>query len=79
MLDFEEQGVGYQAAYSKLAASETVTEDPVAYVTDPRDFVGQELARVAKTDQRVRSLVGMADASVVAPFVQALAAAGHQL
>ena len=45
-IDYEEQTAGYQAAYSRLAASETIPVDPVAYVRDPREFLGQELSRV---------------------------------
>ena len=78
-LDFEEQGAGYQAAYSKLAASETTSEDPVAHVADPRAYVGQELAAAAKADARIRNLVSAADPSVVRPFLQELAAAGYTL
>ncbi|THH02005.1 hypothetical protein EW026_g797 [Hermanssonia centrifuga] len=44
VIDYEEQTAGYQAAYSRLAASETASVDPVAYVRDPRDFLGNELA-----------------------------------
>lgn len=78
-LDFEEQGTGYQASYSKLAASETVEEDPVAYIQNPREFVGQELARVAKTDAQLRNRIQAADSAVVVPFMQALAGSGFVL
>ena len=76
-IDYEEQTAGYQAAYSRLAASETIPVDPVAYVRDPREFLGQELSRLVKADPRVKSLL-TADASV-APFLRALAAAGVAL
>jgi len=78
-LDFEEQGTGYQASYSKLAASETVEEDPVAYVANPREFVGQELVRVSKTDAQLRNRIQAADSAVVVPFMQALAGSGFVL
>ena len=78
-LDFEEQGAGYQAAYSKLAASETTTEDPVAFVTDPRDFVGQELQKAAKSNSNIGSYMRMADLAVVRPFVDSLTKAGYVL
>jgi len=78
-LDFEEQGTGYQASYSKLAASETVEEDPIAYIQNPRDFVGQELARVAKTDAQLRNRIQATDSAVVVPFMQALAGSGFVL
>ncbi|EPS95676.1 hypothetical protein FOMPIDRAFT_1025652 [Fomitopsis schrenkii] len=76
-IDFEEQTAGYQAAYSRLAASESVSVDPVAHVRDPREYLGQQLVKLAQRDPRVKSLVGAADAAVAGPFLQALAAAGH--
>jgi len=48
--------------------------DPVAYVRDPRDFLGRALA---KADPRVKGLLAAGDAAVVQPFVQALAASGY--
>lgn len=73
-VDYEEQTAGYQAAYSRLAASETAAVDPVAYVRDPRDFLGQELGRLAKADPRVRTLLAE---QLIAPFVQSLKSAGY--
>lgn len=78
-LDFEEQGAGYQAAYSKLAASETAVEDPVAYIGDTRDFVGGQLSASVKRDPRIRELLKMADSPVVISFLQALSSAGYAL
>lgn len=78
-LDFDEQGAGYQVSYSKLAASESVAEDPVAYVTDPRAFVGQQLVEGAKVDPQLTQRIQQADASVVVPFMQMLAGAGYVL
>ena len=75
-IDYEEQTAGYQAAYSRLAASETVSVDPVAYVRDPRDFLGQELSKLAQRDPRVKSLISAADPSLVGPFLQSLATLG---
>ena len=76
-IDYEEQTAGYQAAYSRLAASEGVVIDPVAYVRDPREFLGQELVRVAKSNPQVKTLLEAGDVTVVGPFVQALGAAGY--
>jgi exportin-2 (importin alpha re-exporter) len=73
-IDWEEQNAGYQAAYSRLAASETVKADPVAYIRDPREFLGQELVRLSNADPRVKTLVRANPETV--PFVQALAASG---
>ncbi|EIN12120.1 importin alpha re-exporter [Punctularia strigosozonata HHB-11173 SS5] len=75
-IDYEEQNAGYQAAYSKLAASEGAPVDPVASIRDPREYLGQELVRVSKTTPVVKSLIRAGDSSVVTPFVQQLAAAG---
>ncbi|KAI0825963.1 importin alpha re-exporter [Irpex lacteus] len=74
-IDFEEQNAGYQAAYSRLAASEGAQVDPVAYVRDPREFLGQELVRLSKTDPRVKLL--LTANPEVAPFVQSLANSGY--
>jgi exportin-2 (importin alpha re-exporter) len=83
-LDFEDAaagggGAGYQAAYSKLAASEAPAEDPVANVIDTRDFVGKALSSKIKGDPTggVRQLVVSADPGAVRPFVQALETAGY--
>ena len=46
-IDHEEQNAGYQAAYSRLAASESVTVDPVGYVNNPRDLLKDELDRLS--------------------------------
>ncbi|KAH0831108.1 hypothetical protein J3R83DRAFT_13674 [Lanmaoa asiatica] len=42
-IDYEEQTAGYQAAYSRLAASESGPVDPVGYVGDVRAFLGRAL------------------------------------
>jgi len=46
-IDHEEQSAGYQAAYSRLAASEGVAVDPVGYVNDPRELLENELGRLS--------------------------------
>jgi exportin-2 (importin alpha re-exporter) len=68
-IDHEEQSAGYQAAYSRLAASESIQADPVAYVQNPQEFISQQLA---KADPSVRSLLQMSDRMVVEPFLQSL-------
>ena len=45
-IDFEEQAAGYQAAYSRLAASEMPQSDPVGYVQDPLQYFQQELEKL---------------------------------
>lgn len=81
-IDFEEQGAGYQAAYSKLAASESVAEDPVAYVSNPRTYLGQQLSAATQRNPKIRALIeasvtGVVDERVSA-LVQGLVAEGHQ-
>jgi len=46
-IDHEEQTAGYQAAYSRLAASESAAVDPVGYVNDPRELLENELGRLS--------------------------------
>ena len=46
-IDHEEQNAGYQAAYSRLAASEGAAVDPVGYVNDPRELLENELGRLS--------------------------------
>lgn len=50
--------------------------DPVAYVRNPQDFLGQALV---KADPRVRGLLATGDEKVVQPFVQALVASGYAI
>ncbi|KAG6868898.1 hypothetical protein C0993_008196 [Termitomyces sp. T159_Od127] len=77
-IDFEEQTAGYQAAYSRLAASETPEADPVDYVRDPQQFLGQELVQLSKRHgQGVKAMIEAAPD--VGPFIQALASAGYVL
>ena len=46
-IDHEEQNAGYQAAYSRLAASERVAVDPVGYVNDPRELLENGLVQLS--------------------------------
>ncbi|KAL0945218.1 hypothetical protein HGRIS_000730 [Hohenbuehelia grisea] len=79
-IDYEEQTAGYQAAYSRLAAADTVREDPVAYVNNPRDFLGQALVKMsAENKTRLHSLIGAANQDAVGPFVRGLGEAGFAL
>lgn len=71
-IDCEEQTAGYQAAYSRLAASESPEVDPVGYVRDPRDFLAQELARIAKTDGSQLKMMLEATGAVGRPLLQSL-------
>jgi exportin-2 (importin alpha re-exporter) len=58
-IDFEEQASGYQASYSKLAASETVQYDPVAYVADPQRYLAEELSRAKTSNPSIKQFVQM--------------------
>ncbi|KAH9947043.1 Cse1-domain-containing protein [Amylocystis lapponica] len=77
IIDYEEQTAGYQAAYSRLAASESASVDPVAYVRDPREFLGQELVKLSRQDPRVKELLAAGNQTIVGPFLQSLAASGY--
>jgi exportin-2 (importin alpha re-exporter) len=79
-IDYEEQSAGYQAAYSKLAASESVEVDPVAYIRDPQQYLGEQLVSLSKSQgQQLKAMLSAADPATVRPFVQALSAAGYVL
>ena len=76
-IDNEEQNACYQASYSRLAASEAVAVDPVAYIRDPKEYLGQELVRLSKSDGRVKTLLAAGDPNIVGPFIQSLSASGY--
>ncbi|KAF8148458.1 importin alpha re-exporter [Crassisporium funariophilum] len=61
-IDFEEQTAGYQAAYSRLAASETTEVDPVAYVPNPLQYLQQEQEKLLKQyPQKLSELIAAAN------------------
>jgi exportin-2 (importin alpha re-exporter) len=61
-IDFEEQGAGYQAAYSRLAASEMAQPDPVGYVRNPLQYFQQELEKLrGRIGQQVDALISAAE------------------
>ncbi|KJA18706.1 hypothetical protein HYPSUDRAFT_45045 [Hypholoma sublateritium FD-334 SS-4] len=62
VIDFEEQTAGYQAAYSRLVASETAEVDPVAYVQNPLRYLQQELEKLtARYGPKVQALIASAE------------------
>ena len=66
-IDFEEQEAGYQAAFSRLAASESAETDPVAYVQNPLLFLQQELERLtSKYGQQIQMLISTAEGGQIA-------------
>jgi len=79
-IDYEEQTAGYQAAYSKLAASESVEVDPTSYVRDPQQYLGEQLVSLSKRNgQQLNVMLSAAEPAIVGPFVQALSAGGYIL
>lgn len=67
-IDFEEQEAGYQAAYSRLAASESAEIDVVAYVPNPLLFLQQELERLTSKygQQQIQMLISVAEGGQIA-------------
>lgn len=66
-IDFEEQSAGYQAAFSRLAASESTETDPVAYVQNPLLFLQQELERLtSKYGHQIQTLISVAEGGQIA-------------
>ncbi|KAK0446106.1 CAS/CSE protein [Armillaria borealis] len=69
-IDYEEATAGYQAAFSRLAASESAPDDPVAYVRNPKQYLAERL--MAMDRQKMGVLVSSADRDVVGPFLQSM-------
>ncbi|KAF8596041.1 hypothetical protein BDV93DRAFT_79575 [Ceratobasidium sp. AG-I] len=65
-VDHEEQGAGYQAGFSRLAASEGDKTDIVAYVSDPQQYLIQELsAALQDSSKPIRQLLAKTDPAKV--------------
>ncbi|KAF4612796.1 hypothetical protein D9613_011749 [Agrocybe pediades] len=65
-IDFEEQTAGYQASFSRLAASENVEADPVAYVQNPLEYLQQGLAKLGSAyGEQVQMLIARADGGTI--------------
>lgn len=77
-IDYEEQTAGYQAAYSRLAASESGPVDPVGYVVDVRAFLGRALGggEVLSKD-KLMGFVGACEDPVVRAFLEGLVGEGY--
>jgi hypothetical protein len=73
-IDMEEQAAGYQYAYSKLATAGTPTRGVVTYAGDMRLHVAQEFTRLLGAEPGVKTLVGLADRTLVGPFFASLGA-----
>lgn len=70
-IDYEEATAGYQASFSKLAASQPKRYDPVAYVPDLSAYVKQTLSKAVSSDPRVRGLLALPSATVWSQALQA--------
>jgi len=81
LIDLEEQNAGYQAGFSKLAASQPLPTDPVPHVSDASEYLASEFARAVREGQqgRYKRLLSGAEPQLAAPLIQALGAAGVSL
>lgn len=52
-VDAEEQSAGYQAGYSRLAASEAAAVDTIPNIPDVQLFMKQELTKAVHDDPRL--------------------------
>ncbi|KAJ6621313.1 importin alpha re-exporter [Mycena sp. CBHHK59/15] len=69
-VDQEEQSAGYQAAYSRLAASETTETDPVSYVRDAEEYLRSELGTMrGKYGPQLQTLLASADPRALGSFM----------
>lgn len=82
-IDYEEQTAGYQAAYSRLAASESGPVDPVGYVGDVRAFLGRALGagggsgKVVLSKERLMGFLGGCEEPGVRAFLEGLVREGY--
>jgi len=68
-IDYEEQTAGYQAAFSKLAASQLQRPHPIAYIPDAEVFVKLALSQAVAQNSHIRSLLASMPQT---PWVQGL-------
>ncbi|GAA6061481.1 hypothetical protein JCM10212_002560 [Sporobolomyces blumeae] len=79
-LDEAAQGLGYQASFSKLGASEKPRQDPVAHVKDPKEWLAKGLQGVASNQPgKLPTLMQGVNAQYSTPFVQYLQSNGIDL
>lgn len=77
-VDIEEQTAGYQAAYSRLAASEAPPTDPTAHIPNPHAYLGQELTRAVREDVNFKSWIGQSKShDVTKGLLDSLAQIGY--
>ncbi|KZO99252.1 putative importin-alpha export receptor [Calocera viscosa TUFC12733] len=78
--DVEPGQDSYQASFSKLSASAVREADPVAYVSEPRVFLSEQLAKLSAAKPGVVSpLMARVDRSLSGPFIQFMATNGHSI
>ncbi|KIK60075.1 hypothetical protein GYMLUDRAFT_44063 [Collybiopsis luxurians FD-317 M1] len=90
-IDYEEQTAGYQAAYSRLAASESAedaaAEDPVRWCEDAQKLLGEQFVLFGRGGggyefggrEVLMGLLGKGEPGAVRPFVEGLARAGYSV
>ena len=74
-------GTSYQAAYSRLAASEScVADDLFSGIEDTKSFVGNILQNMSQTNPRIWELLTMAGIDPqISGFIQSLEQAGFTI
>ncbi|GAA5874339.1 hypothetical protein JCM16303_005817 [Sporobolomyces ruberrimus] len=79
-LDEAAAGLGYQASFSKLGASEKPKEDPVAWCKDPKEWLAKGLQGVSASQPgKLPTLMQAVDRQFSAPFTQYLSSNGIDL
>ncbi|GAA6014609.1 hypothetical protein JCM11491_000169 [Sporobolomyces phaffii] len=79
-LDEAAAGLGYQASFSKLGASEKPKEDPVAWCKDPKEWLAKGLQGVASSQPgKLPALMQAVNLQFAAPFTQYLSSNGIDL
>ncbi|GJJ14609.1 hypothetical protein Clacol_008875 [Clathrus columnatus] len=63
-VDLEEQNAGYQAAYSRLAASEVVAVDPIPNIPDVHLFMKQELTKAVSGNPQLGQWIQHSGATI---------------
>ncbi|GAA5950565.1 hypothetical protein JCM3765_000532 [Sporobolomyces pararoseus] len=79
-LDEAAAGLGYQASFSKLGASEKPKEDPVAWCKDPKEWLAKGLQAVSTSQPgKLPALMQAVNPQFSTPFTQYLSSNGIDL
>ncbi|GAA5913683.1 importin-alpha export receptor [Sporobolomyces salmoneus] len=79
-LDEAAAGLGYQASFSKLGASEKPKEDPVAWCKDPKEWLAKGLQAVSASQPgKLPALMQAVNPQFSTPFTQYLTSNGIDL